>query len=499
MPSSEQDPHSVALPAGPGLDPADWSGLRAEAHRMLDDMLDHIATLAERPLWQPAPAEVRARFEAPLPLAPTPLGDVHADFLADILPYGSGNGHPGFMGWVQGGGTAAGMLGEMLAAGLNSNLGGRDHVPLDVERQIGRWMRDIFGFPAAADGLFLTGASQANFCALLAARTRALGGDVRRKGLPARLRLTAYASREAHGCIPRAMDMAGLGSGQLRQIPTDDDRRIDLDALRAAIIVDRAEGHLPFLLIGSAGTVNTGAIDDLDALADIATEFGLHYHVDGALGALGVLSPELKPLFHGIERADSLAFDFHKWAQVPYDAGFLLVADGSWLRAAFSSDAAYLTRADAGLAGGDWWPCDIGPDLSRGFRALKTWFTIRTYGLDQLGSAMVGTCRLAKLLADRVDAEPVLTRLAPVALNVVCFSYGNAPTEAGVAPRHSLNGRIVERLHLEGSVAPSLTLVDGRPAIRAAIVNHRTRADDIDRLVAGVLRVGREEAGRALA
>ncbi|MDR3496019.1 MAG: pyridoxal-dependent decarboxylase [Ancalomicrobiaceae bacterium] len=489
----------IPAPSGLGLDPADWSGLRAEAHRMLDDMLDHIATLPERPLWQPAPAEVRARFDAELPLQPTPLADVHADFRDAILPYGGGNGHPGFMGWVQGGGTAVGMLGDMLAAGLNSNLGGRDHVPLHVERQIGRWMRDVFGFPAAADGLFLTGASQANFVALIAARTRALGADARRKGLPARLRLTAYASREAHGCIPRAMDMAGLGSGQLRQIPTDDNRRIDLDALRAAIQVDRAEGHLPFLLIGSAGTVNTGAIDDLASLAEVAVEFGLHYHVDGALGALGVISPELKPLFAGIEAADSLAFDFHKWAQVPYDAGFLLVADGRWLRAAFSSDAAYLTRADEGLAGGDWWPCDLGPDLSRGFRALKTWFTIRTYGLDQLGSAMVGTCRLAKSLADRIDAEPALKLLAPVALNVVCFSYGDASAEAGVAPRHSLNGRIVERLHLEGEVAPSLTLVDGRPAIRAAIVNHRTRPDDIDRLVAGVLRIGSQEAGRATA
>jgi len=450
---------------------------------MLDDALDHIGGLSERPLWQPIPAEVRQAFDAPLPLKPTPLADVYADVRDKVLPYGSGNAHPGFMGWVQGGGTAVGMLGDMLASSLNSNLGGRDHVPLEVERQVGRWMRDVFEFPATADGLFFTGTSQATLVALVAARTRALGSQVRRDGLIGGPRLTAYASCEAHACISRAMEFAGVGSSQLRSIATDDGHRIDVDALRAAILSDRADGAKPFLLVGSAGTVNTGAIDDLAALAEIASEFGLHFHVDGALGALGVLAPELKPLYTGISSADSIAFDFHKWAQVPYDAGFLLVADGRWLRDAFSTNAAYLTRTTQGIAGGDWWPCDLGPDLSRGFRALKTWLTIRTYGLEELGRVMARTCSLATLLADRIDAEPALTLLAPVTLNVVCFSYGD----------HSANGRIVERLQHEGEVAPSLTIINGVPAIRAAIVNHRTRADDVLRLVEGVLRIGADE------
>lgn len=193
---SSQSKERVA--AGLGLDPADWQGLRADAHRMLDDVLDHIEGLANRPRWQLMPPAVRAAFDTPLPFAPTPLAEVHADVREKILPYGSGNVHPGFMDWVQGGGTAVGMLGEMLAGGLNSNLGGRDHVPLDVERQVGRWMRDIFGFPATADGLFFTGTSQASLVALVAARTRALGEEVRRAGLPTQRTLTAYASREAH-------------------------------------------------------------------------------------------------------------------------------------------------------------------------------------------------------------------------------------------------------------------------------------------------------------
>lgn len=487
--SSQPTEHAVA---GVGLDPADWHELRAQAHRMLDDVVDHIASLADRPLWQAPPPRVRAAFDSPLPLTPTPLAQVHAEVRENILPYGSGNGHPGFMGWVQGGGTVVGMLGDMIAAGLNSNLGGRDHAPLDVERQVGRWMRDIFGFPETADGLFFTGTSQATLVAVVAARTRTLGTQARRVGLPTDRVLTAYASSEAHACISRALDIAGIGSDQLRSIPADRNHRIDLTALRAAIDADRAAGHRPFLLVGTAGTVNTGSVDDLAGLATIAAEQGLHYHVDGALGAFGVLAPELKPLYAGIERADSIAFDFHKWIQVPYDAGFLLVADAAWLRDAFASDAAYLSRAGAGLAGGDWWPCDLGPDLSRGFRALKTWLTFKTYGLEQLSGVVSTTSALARSLAERVDTEAALTRVAPVTLNVVCFSYG-APDAAAPNPGGSVNARIVERLHLEGHVAPSLTSVDGRPAIRAAIVNHRTRTVDIERLIDDVLRIGAEE------
>ncbi len=468
------------------LDPLEWEELRAQGHRMLDDMFDHLATLSSQPLWQPAPPEVRAALQAPLPIEPTDLADVHADFQSLILPYGGGNLHSGFMGWVQGGGTPVGMLAEMLAAGLNANLGGRDHMPIAVEAQIVAWVRDIFGFPETAGGLFLTGTSQANFCAVLIARSRALGATVRRDGLGEADRLTAYTSVEAHGCIARAMEMAGIGRANLRLIPVDADFRIDLAALRDTIARDRAAGLKPFLIVGAAGTVNSGAIDDLSALADIATEAEVYFHVDGALGSLGVLAPDLKPLFAGIERADSIAFDFHKWGQVPYDAGFLLVREGTEMRATFGAEAAYLTRAKTGLAGGDWWPSDDGPDLSRGFRALKTWFTLRTYGLEALGHSISANCALARDLARRIELEPRLELLAPVALNVVCFGYvGHVADPAG-----TLNAAIVERLHLGGVVAPSLTRLAGKNVIRAAIVNHRTSLNDIDRLVAGVLQFG---------
>ena len=468
------------------LDPADWQDLRRQGHRMLDTMFDHLETLRDQPLWQPPPTPC----EEPLPRTPTSLHAVHEQFRDSILPYGSGNLHPGFMGWVQGGGTPVGMLAEMLAAGMNANLGGRNHAPIEIERQLLAWTRDLFGFPTTASGLFVTGTSAANFMGVLVARTRALGPAVRSQGLAALgSRLTAYVSTAAHGCIARAMEMAGLGREQLRLIPVDAGHRIRLPALHQAIAADKAAGLQPFLLIGTAGTVDVGAIDDLPALADLAAAEALHFHIDGAFGALAMLSPGLAPLLAGIERADSLGFDWHKWGQVPYDAGFLLVRDGELHRQTFAAEAAYLRRDERGLAGGEWWPCDYGPDLSRGFRALKTWFTLKTYGADAIGRSIAGTVALAQRLAARVAAEPELELLAPVPLNIVCFGY-----RAEDADR--LNAEIVADLHEAGRVAPSLTTVNGRTAIRAAIVNHRTAAEDVDALVRSVLVLGR--AGRAL-
>lgn len=466
-----------------GLDPEDWDELRAQGHRMLDDMFDNLESLRDRPLWQPPEAAARARYRATLPRAPGALADAHAQFMADVAPYGSGNRHPGFMGWVQGGGTAVGMLAEMLAGGLDANLGGRDHMPIEVERQVVAWMAELFGFPADASGLFLTGTSTANLCAVLVARDRALGADVRHTGVRD-VRVVAYASKGVHSCIVRAMDMTGLGWDRLRLIETDADHRISLPALEAAIAADRAQGLQPFLIVGTAGSVDVGAVDDLDGLADIAAREGCAFHVDGALGALAVLSPKIAPSLKGIERADSLALDFHKLGQVPYDAGFLLVRDAAAHKRTFTySEAAYLRHAERGLAGGEWWPCDYGPDLSRGFRALKVWFSLKTYGLDALGEVIGRACDLAQTLAERIAEEPELELLAPVAMNVVCFAYRGAD-----------NAAIVADLQEAGRVAPSTTTLAGQTAIRAAIVNHRTGLEDIQALADGVLALGRAQA-----
>jgi aromatic-L-amino-acid/L-tryptophan decarboxylase len=482
---AEKSPDLFPGRRGHTLDPSDWESFRAQAHRMMDDILDYVKNIRERPVWQPIPEEVRARFRGPLPVGPSSLAEVHQEFMNYVLPFAAGNVHPGFMGWVHGGGTPVGMLAEMLAAGLNANVGGRDQVPIEIERQVVRWMQTVFGFPESAAGLFVTGTSMANFIALVIARDAALGYEVRCQGLGAKSkRLAAYSSTAVHGCVGKALDLCGVGSDALHLVRTDDRFRLDLAALEKAIQTDREAGFHPFLVVGTAGTVDTGAIDDLGGLADLAHRESLWFHVDGAYGALAMMAPDLAPKLHGIERADSLAFDFHKWGQVPYDAGFILVRDGALQRNAFAASSAYLRRETGGLAAGLFWPCDYGVDLSRGFRALKTWFTLMFYGAAAIGAAVSRACSLARYLERRIKVTPELELLAPVELNIVCFRYRAEDSD-------QVNARIVVELQESGSVAPSSTIINGRVAIRAAIVNHRTGQNDIHRLVERTLALGR--------
>lgn len=466
------------------LDPTDWPAFRSQSHQMLDDMLDHLESIRTRPVWQNIPAEVRADFKQPLPAKPSELSEVHQTFMREILPYAVGNAHPGFMGWVHGGGTPVGMLAEMMAAGLNANLGGREQMPIEVERQVLHWVRELFHFPETASGLFVTGSSMANMIAVWVARTKILGYAIRSTGLASsELRLSAYASAGAHGCIAQAMNLAGIGTNALRIIPVNEHFAMDVAALQAAISADRNAGFTPFFIAGTAGTVDVGAIDDLTALANLAEQEHIWFHIDGAYGALAMLSPKLAPLLNGIQRADSIAFDFHKWGQVPYDAGFILVRDATIHQDTFAAPAAYLKRDTRGIAAGSPWPCDFGPDLSRGFRALKAWFTLKVYGTEKLGESIAHTCALARYLRDKIIEIPELELLAPVALNIVCFRYRCPDSD-------TVNANIVVALQESGMVAPSSTTLNGQLAIRAAIVNHRTVTADIDVLLNAVLKFG---------
>lgn len=500
MSNSQRRPSDAtggAAPASAGapspaadLDPQDWEQFRAESHRALDHMIDFLADLRERPVWREPSAEARERFRRPLPTQGKGLTATLEDYERFIEPFANGNIHPLFMGWAQGAGTPVGMVAEMLAAGLNSNCGGRNHIAIDVERQIAAWMAEAFGFPAEASGIFVTGTSIANFLSLLVAREHALGArNVRKTGLKALdEQLVAYTSHEAHNCVRQAMELAGIGAGHLRLITSDKNRALRLDDLTRTLAADRAAGLHPFLIVGTAGSVDTGAIDDLDALADIAQREGLWFHIDGAFGALAALSPALRPLIKGLERADSVAFDFHKWLHVPYDAGFFLVRDKDAHRRAFAANAAYLSRAPRGLAAGETWPCDLGADLSRGFRALKTWFTIEVFGTERLAGCIEKSCRLARRLQRSIEASGAFEMRAPVALNIVCFGVTDDPTG-------QLNREIVMELHESGEAAPSLTLLDGVPTIRAAIFNHRTQEADIDAFIGMLERAAQRARG----
>jgi glutamate/tyrosine decarboxylase-like PLP-dependent enzyme len=389
------------------------------------------------------------------------------------------------MGWAHGGGTVPGMLAEILAAGMNANCGGRNQIPIEVERQVTRWVRDIFGFPQTASGIFVTGTSMANLLAVLVARRAKLGAEVRTDGLGAAgAKLRGYSSRDAHGCLRKAFDLAGLGAAALRLVDVDAHHRMRLDDLQQQIDADIADGYLPFFVAGSAGTVDTGAVDTLAKLATLCQARNLWFHVDGAFGALGILSKTVGPLLEGIERADSLAFDFHKWGQVPYDAGFLLIRDGGEHLQTFASSDVYLRRETRGLAANNPWPCDYGPDLSRGFRALKTWFTLKAFGTDRLGEMIDNTCFLARYLEARINSEAELELLAGATLNIVCFRYRGPNPDA-------LNTEIVADLHESGIAVPSVTSIKGSIAIRAAIMNHRTEIADIEALLAATLDFGR--------
>ena len=467
------------------LDPQDWQATRALGHRMLDEMIDWLSTSRERPVWKQMPVDARAAFRTPIPATGLPMEEIYEDFQRLILPYSSANEHPRMMGWVNGGGSAAGLLAELLTGIFNVNCGGRDHAAIEVERQVIAWAAEMVGMPAETSGVLLAGSSMANMVAVLVARRAALGDAVRSQGVLS-APLTAYASVAAHGCIPRAMDMAGLGSDAVRLIPADENHRMRLDLLRDAIASDRAAGKIPFLVVGTAGTVDCGAIDDLDAVADIAADEKIWFHVDGAFGATAALSAAYRPMLRGIERADSLAFDFHKWAQVPYDAGCVLVRDPQAHIATFAQSLAYLTQEVRGLAGNPPWPRDLGPDLSREFRALKIWMTLKAYGTEGIARVVESGCAIARHLAARIDREPALELLAPVTLNIVCFRV-----RAGAADTDALNREIVADLQEAGIAAPSTTTIDGRLAIRAALFNHRTIATDADALVDGVLDMAR--------
>jgi glutamate/tyrosine decarboxylase-like PLP-dependent enzyme len=477
---------TVDLQTDFSLDPEDWSAFRKLAHRALDEALNFIEGVRERPVWQRVPEEVRERLKEPLPVESAPLEAVYEEFRKSILPYPTGNVHPRFFGWVHGAGQVGNIVAETMAAAMNANCGGRDHGAIYVEQQVVDWCKQAFGLPAQSGGLIVSGTSMANLVALGTARN-AFGVAVRSRGVNnEKGRLIAYASYETHDSVLKGIEILGLGASGLRKIQVRGDFTIDIDALRYAIRQDRAAGARPFCVVGSAGTVNTGAIDNLEALAQLCAEEDLWFHVDGAFGALAVLSDWLRPLLKGIERADSVAFDFHKWAHVQYDAACVLIRNAELQHAAYSMRPAYLRHLSRGLGAGEMWPCDLGPELSRSFRALKIWFAFKEHGAHKLGLAIERNCQQAQYLARRVEREPELELLAPCSLNIVCFRV--------LAPGmndtfvDTLNEEIVADVQESGIAVPSTSRIRGRLAIRANITNHRTQFNDLDIFVDAVLK-----------
>ncbi|MCK5315805.1 MAG: aminotransferase class V-fold PLP-dependent enzyme [Anaerolineales bacterium] len=478
------------------LDPQDWDAMRSLAHQMVDDAMDNLQNIRQGPVWQPIPQDVKDYLSQPAPWSPEGERQTYQDFKQYVLPHPMGNTHPRFWGWVMGNGIPYAVMADMLAATLNPNMGGGEHVPNYVERQVIDWCKEIVGFPADSSGLLVSGGSMANFVGLSVARNKMAGYDIRTEGVAAaQAPLTVYASTETHSSNHKAVELLGLGKHWLRAIPVNDKYQIDLQALEAALADDISNGHKPVCIIGNAGTVNTGAIDDLNALAEICEREGIWFHVDGAFGALAALSDDLRERVAGLERADSLAFDLHKWMYMPFEAACVLVRDFEDHANTFSEEPDYLSRMPRGPAGGAHpWFGDLGVQLTRGFKALKVWMTIKAYGLGKFARQVEQNVSQARYLADLVEANPHLELLADVPLNIVCFRYN--PGGMSEDELDDLNDRLGDAVLRDGRVFAGTTLYEGKVALRPAIVNWRTRPEDIDLFVDVVHELGASIAGK---
>lgn len=479
------------------LDPEHWDELRGLGHRMVDEMVDWLAGVRERPVWQATSDAAREAFAAPVPREGIGAAGAYEEFVAHVLPYPMGNVHPRFWGWVIGTGTLNGAYAEMLAAVMNPNVGGGDHAAARVEAQVVAWCREMLGYPAEASGLLVTGGSEANLLGLAVARQATAGVDARAHGVRAAAGpLTVYTSSEAHGSVRKAVELLGLGTDGLRLAPVHDDFTVDVEALAAMIRTDRSAGMVPIAIVANAGTVNTGAFDDLPALADLAGRERIWLHVDGAFGALAALAPdsvseENRRRLGAMARADSLGFDLHKWMYMPYDIGCVLVRDAEMHRATFALTPSYLQRATRGLAAGDYWPSDYGIQLSRGFRALKAWMLLKEHGVETYAGQIRKNVAQAAYLATLVDRAADLERVAPAPLNIVCFRYVGDGRVSGDG-LDELNRELLVRLQESGAAFPTNAIIGGRYAIRVAISNHRSTRADFDLLLAEVRRLGRE-------
>ena len=484
------------------LDPQDWDAMRTLGHRMVDEVVNTLATVRDRPPWQHAPDHIRAHFEGPMPVDPQQPNEIYDEFLEFIQPYPVGNIHPRFWGWVFGTGTFLGAMAEMLAAGMNLGAAGglSYHSANYVENQVMDWLKEMLGFPASSSGLLTSGCSAANLIGLAVARNTRAEYDLRRKGLHnAPARMVLYASEQAHSSVQKAVELLGLGSDALRLVHVDDQFRIDLKALSAFIAADQEAGLFPFCVVGAAGTTNSGAVDDLEALADLCQQEDLWFHVDGAFGAWAAIAPRAKALVKGMERADSLAFDLHKWMYMPYTIGCVLVRREEDHRHAFSLTPDYLAHGEGsrGLTGQDVpWLSDYGYELSRGFHALKAWMSLKEHGLAKYSRLIQQNIDQTQYLANLVESAPELELTAPASLNVVCFRY----VDPGLQDEEldALNKEIEIELQEQGIAVLSGTKLHGNYVLHVAHCNHRTRREDMDLLVYEVSRIGNQLAQLSL-
>lgn len=439
--------------------------------------------------------EVRSAVAIDVPEEPMPDEDLFAYLREVALEHSMYPGHPRFMAYISGAGTVPGAAADLLAAGLNQNAGAWMLAPAatEIELHLTRTFASWFSMPETAGGILVSGGAMANFVGLKVARDHRAGWDVRTRGVAAGPPLAIYLSTETHVVSPRAADMLGLGTEAVRRIAVDEGYRIRVPELREAIARDREAGVRPIAVVASAGTVATGAIDPLEELAELCAQEDLWLHVDAAYGGPAAFTEDLRPLFAGIERADSIAFDPHKWLYTPHSGGCVLVRDLQHLADAFSVSATYVRqdkeRTGRGLDGGQ-----LGPQFSRGFWALKVWLSLLAHGRRAYAARISHDAALARYLGARVEERPEFELACPVGLSICCFRFvppGLPPGEGREEYLDALNERLMTEAQQDGRVFFSNALLGERFVLRVCIVNFRTEAEDLDAVLEVAAEIGR--------
>ena len=469
------------------LDPQDWEGIRNVGNSMVNDMIGFLQNVKDQPVWRKPPQEVKDSFRKKLPVAPQPFNGVYQEFKKNVLPYYIGNIHPRFWGWVMGTGSPQSMLAEMLAAGMNCNVGIGDQSPMYVDQQVIEWCKEMMNFPATSSGTLVSGASVANLNALITARN-AFDNTIRKNGLPSK-KMLIYTSSEAHSCIQKAAEIIGIGSDGVRKIKVNDKYQVDTIELEKKIEQDKAEGYLPFCIVANVGTINTGAIDPLEKLYTISRKHNLWLHIDGAFGALLKLLPEYKEQLSFLEFADSIAFDLHKWMSLPYEAGVVLISDANVHRKTFALQPDYISNQERGIAAGPELTSNFGFDLSRNFKALKVWMSLKEHGIEKFIRLIRQNLAQANYLSTLIKQDDQLELMAQVSTNIVCFRFNPGIGEEAL---NKLNKEILMQIQEKGIAAPSYTKLDGKYCLRVANVNHRSVLGDFDLLIKEVKRLGNE-------
>ena len=470
---------------------------RALGHRVVDTVADYYRTIRDLPVF-PArtSSEVAAAFNEPLPHDGQDPQSILDAWTEKILPNATHLGSPRYFGFVNGSGTMMSVLAETLAASVNMNVGGWKPAPAatEIERRTIGWIAELIGYPTTTGGLFVSGGTMANFTAILTALRNTAGYDTTREGLQSDRRrgrfLLYMADHEGHSSIERVADMLNLGRDAIRRVPSRDDFTMDVDGLKGMLDEDIARGQTPFCVVAQAGSINVGAIDPLEDIARVCEERRLWFHADGACGAVGAILPEKRPLFRGLERADSVTLDPHKWLYIPYECGCVLVRDPEKLRRTFSMHAPYLRGTlPTEYTGIDYF--EYGPQMSRGFRALKVWMSLKHYGVQGYQALLGQNVRCAEHLDRLVRASRDFEALHQPTLFIYSFRYApeDLRSAATRSPEHRagidayldrLNQRIADEIQLTGVAFVMTTSVRHRTVLRFSICSHRTTLRDIE-------------------